>query len=441
MTLTRRELMQLIALASLGGAGCARPPRTPLAHPSGEQWVHGVYEMHARHYHDVQLGAETSSHGAYRILAQKGVSALDGLQAREAPFFIRVQAENRFEVERTIPERLTFTAEMTAAERQSATEAWKLAREHIHTDYFEIHRLNFALTTLLAQLVSIHSAMEQAETEQFKIVRELAELRGGAPTPYQLPAKVQRGDYQEVMLLLLARLEDDRRRLAVIEASIAAVGLLSRSTDAGSGSLAANIHKVMLAVIRDAEATKPRPAEFPKQPATRKELLATARDLAAEIEASPEYLTWKRNEEQKAIDQAGVLFAAIDSVTHLPTSALFRTVVGIWRGDGDYLNYLKAVATIVPGGGELAKTVGRGVEMSERVRRVTRRVRSGSTEALMEEAGALLNTRTRFGRERLGRQIALLSDQRELGEVSEAIATTELVTQAMPAVPVAAERP
>ena len=139
MTLTRRELMQLIALASLGSAGCARPPRTPLAHLSGEQWVHGVYEMHARHYHDVQLGAETSSHGAYRILAQKGVSALDGLQAREAPFFIRVRPENRFEVERAIPERLTFTAEMTAAERQSATEAWKLAREVAQGDVLLAH--------------------------------------------------------------------------------------------------------------------------------------------------------------------------------------------------------------------------------------------------------------------------------------------------------------
>ncbi len=443
MTLSRRHFVTVLAAAPLWSIGCSRPAKTPLAHLQGKQWVEGVYEMHAKRYLDVQMGAETSSHGVYRVLAQKGVSALDGLQSREVPFFMRVNAKtNAFLIERSVPERLTFSSEMTAADREAATAIWNRARKHIHTDYFEVNRLNWAMTTLLQQLVNIHSAMDQAEIEQFKIVRELAELRGGAKTPYELPHGVGRGNYQNVLLLLLARLEDDRRRLGVIEASIAAVGLCSRATDAGSGSLAANINKVMLSVIVDADATKPVPAKFPKQQASKQERLATGIELAVAIEASAEYLAWKKREESAVVDQIGVLFTAIDSFTHLPTSLLFQTVISIWRGEGDYLTYLKALAAIVPGGSQLASAVNRGIETTERVRRVTRALRAGAEpgridQAIAGQAHALLNTSSEFGRARLGRQLAFLADETELSEVTESIRSTELVTAPMPRVPTA----
>jgi hypothetical protein len=441
---TRRQVLGAMATAPLWSLACSRRAETPLAHLHGEQWVHGVYEMHARRYLDVQMGSETSSHGAYRVLAQKGVTALHGLQAREVPFFMRVDTtSNTFRIQRTVPERLELTAAMTAADRQRATEDWQRAREHVHTDYFEINRLDWAMTTLLRQLMAIHSAMEQAEIEQFKIVRDLAEQRGGAATPYQLPQQVTREDYRDVLLLLLARLEDDRHRLAVIEASIAAVGLTARSTDAGSGSLAGNMHKVMLAVIRDAEATTPRPAQFPRQPASRAELLSLGQKLAAEIEVSAEYLSWKKNEETLALERIGVLFEAVDAITHFPTSALFQAVIAIWRGDDDYLTYLKALARIVPGGGEVASTVARGIETSERVRSVVQRAQrarsrpdaAGTGGAILEEANALLNTSTRFGRSRLDRQLAFLSTERELDELQTEVAATTLLRAPMPAVP------
>lgn len=439
--LTRRAFVQALSVVSVSAAACTRPAKTPLSHLRGEQWVAGVYELHAQRYLDVQMGAETSSHGVYRVLAQKGVSALGGLQAREVPFFVRVSpATNAFEIDRTIPERLTFSAEMTEQDRLTATAAWNKAREHIHTDYFEIHRLNWSLTTLLQQLVRIHSAMEQAEIEEFKIVRELGELRGGAPTPYQLPERVTRDDYDSVLLLLLARLEDDRRRLGVIEASIAAVGLCARSTDAGSGSLSANIHQVMLSVIHDADATTPVSPKFPQVDTTRRERLALGKQLAAGIEASPEYLAWKKHEETAALEQIGVLFTAIDAVTHLPTSALFHAVIDIWRGEGDYLTYLEALANIVPGGGELSKTVTQGIETTRRVRGVVRKARAaGSRERIqaevLGEARALLNTSTEFGRARVGKQLAFFADQTELSQVREKIAATELLTAPMPEIP------
>ena len=350
LRLDRRELMAALGVALFAGPGCGRQPETPLPRLKGRAWVQGVYELHAQRYLDVQMGAETSSHGAYRVLAQKGVTALDGLQSREVPFHMRVDAaSSRVQIERTVPERLTFTADMSVADRERATEAYHAARQHLHTDYYEIHRLDWAMSTLLGQLLAIHSAMEQAEIEQFKIVRDLAGLRGGGATPYQLPERVTRDDYVEVLVLLLARLEQDRARLASIEASIATVGLTARSTDAGSGSLTKNLHKVMLSVIHDAEATTPTPARFPAS--TKQARVAAGRELASQIEASTAYQEWKRAEDARALESAGMLFEAIDAVTHLPTSALFRTVIGIWRGEGDYLTYLQVLARIVPGGG------------------------------------------------------------------------------------------
>ena len=55
------------------------------------------------------------------MLAQKGITALDALQTREVPFFIRVdQGEKGFAIARDVPERLTFTAGMSDADRQAA---------------------------------------------------------------------------------------------------------------------------------------------------------------------------------------------------------------------------------------------------------------------------------------------------------------------------------
>lgn len=429
----------VLAFAASAPIVACRKPETPLAHLNGESWVHGVYELHAKRYLDVQTGAEVSSHGAYRVLAQKGVNALEGLQVREVPFYMRVdQTTNAFKIERNVPERLTFTADMSEADRAAAQAGWKKAREHIHTDYFEINRLNWAMTTLLQQLVGIHTSMEEAEIEQFKIVRDLADLRGGSNTPYQLPKGVSRTDYEDVLLLLLVRLEDDRRRLAVIEASIAAVGLTSRSTDAGSGSFAENIQKVLLAVIRDAEATAPKAAIFPKEKSAHQKASQEGRAIQTDIEKSPEYVAWKRNEEAKQLEKVGVLFSIADAITHLPTSAVFQSIVTVWRGNGDYLDYLKTIARFVPHGGAVGKTVLDAIAITDKARKITRAVSKGNLTdaagaAISDQAGAVLNTATQFGRARLDKQIAFLTDQKELADVREAVRSTELVTKPMPA--------
>ena len=65
-----------------------------------------------------------------------------------------------FAIQRKVPERLTYTSDMTDADRKAAEAGWKKAREHIHHDYEEVRRLDWALTRLLEQLQRIRNAIE-----------------------------------------------------------------------------------------------------------------------------------------------------------------------------------------------------------------------------------------------------------------------------------------
>ena len=267
----RRALLGgLITLAALplpqALVACAnKPPEAPLAHLYGKEWVHGSYELYASKYSGVQSGAKDGAESAYKILAQKGVVALDALQARDVPFYMRVDPDgSTFAIERKVPERLMFTAEMSEADRQAATAAWNKAREHIHTDYEEIRRLNWAMTQLLQQTQHIRNAIEGGAHRAVPADPAGHRARQGrrAPVPAPLPGDAQ-GLHGQPAPPLLERLEDDRKKLEIMEASIVTVGLTARSTDAGSGTLAASIHKVLVAVMEDADATQPRPSAYP----------------------------------------------------------------------------------------------------------------------------------------------------------------------------------
>src|SRR5262245_47273518 len=134
---SRRSLIVLGLSAPI--ASCAKQePETPLAHLYGRDWVRGAYAYYAKTYLDLYEGAQKKSFVAYQHLAQKGITALDGLQEREVPFYVRVAPDAAsFRIERDVPERLTFSSEMDADSREAATRGWKKAREHIHTDYAE----------------------------------------------------------------------------------------------------------------------------------------------------------------------------------------------------------------------------------------------------------------------------------------------------------------
>lgn len=458
---TRRALlggfatMPLVALVSSPAliAACGtREPDTPLAHLYGREWVHGAYKLYAGKYAAVEVSAEETSHDAYRVLAQKGVVALDAIQSRDVPFYIRVDdGASSFAVERKVPERLTFTADMTDADRKAAEAAWKRARDHVHSDYEEIRRLDWALTRLLVQLQRVRNAIEEGRLEQYRLVEQLLELKKD-PTklPYQLPYQVTPKDYEEILLLLLDRLEEDRARLARVEADIVAVGMTVRSTDANSATLAASVKKVLLAVVEDAREPA-RSLLFPADEGEKQRLLARARALAQRIETSPEFVAWRDAEREKKLAALGAFLTALDAMTGLPTSRIYRTVLDVWRGDHDYLGYLSTILSIVPHGSKVAAVIDEAIAYTEKARKVAGAVvatvkqvqAAGSTsvDALVAQGtaiaaekaqGAVLNTASRFALERAERQLSFFEDKLEIAKVEDALRQTELVTRAIP---------
>lgn len=414
-----------------------REPETPLAHLYGRDWVRGAYSHYARAYAGVEQQAQTQSFGAYRLLAHDGVAALSALQAREVPFYVRVSPDNdRFRIEREVPERLTFSAEMSAEEREAATRIWQAARDHIHRDYAEIRRLENALTTLLSEVGRVRVAIDEGRLEQYRIARQLSELGEGGALPFELPYQVSRADYQSVLLLLLERLDADRKRLAGAEASMVAVGLVARATDAGSASLAPNVHKVLLAVAEDSRKVEEarRATDYPEAAGAREPLLARARALHAALVASPEYRAWLAAERERE-DQLGRFLTVLDAMTGLGISAVYRQVLRIWRGDGDYLEYLRLAAGLLPGGTGLSGVLNGAVEGTQRYRELVStgaRARAVLARASDAEGGALevenavVNVGTRRAQQLLDRQLVFFEQRDEIEDVKSALARTAL---------------
>lgn len=444
-------LIALVSSPPLIAACGSKPPDTPLAHLYGQEWVHGAYKLYGEKYVAVQTSADAQSQDVYRVLAQKGITALDGLQAREVPFFVRVDPTGQsFTIERKVPDRLTFTADMDDAGRKAAEAAWKKARATIQTDYEEVRRLDNALTRLLMQVQHIRNAIEEGREEQYRLVVQLSELRQD-PTklPYQLPYQVTPKDYEEILLLLLERLEDDRGRLATIEADIVAVGLTVRATDAGSATLAASIRKVLLSVVEDG-APNPRPPTFPEDANEKAKFLATARTLQASIEKSPEFTQWKNAEREKQLAAIGQFLSVLDQMTGLPTSAVYRTVLDVWRGDRDYLTYLKTIVQLVPHGGKVARTILEAVEYTEKARQVATTVMTvyqtaatvassdpdaivaqAKAQAVAQAKGVVINTASKFAADRVNKQLSFFKDKLEIDKVTSALNDTPLVKNAL----------
>ena len=455
----RRTFVLSLSTAPLWLPACAHQEETPLAHLYGKEWVHGAYELSATKYAAVQSSSEKASQNAYSVIAQKGVVALAALQTREVPFFIRVdQGEQGFAISRDVPERLTFTADMSDADRQSAQAKWEKARDHVHTDYEEIRRLDWALTTLLGQLQHVRTAIEGGKLEQYRLVRQLSALAEGDKPPFDLPFQVGVADYKDVLVLLLERLDDDAKRLSRVESDIVTVGLTARATDAGSGSLAANLNKVLLAVVQDADGTSPRAASFPQENDEREKYLAHGKELYDAIKQTPEYVKWEKHERTKGFDQLTQILSLVDMATGLHTSAIYQQVLDIWRGDADYFSYLKTLVKMLPGGSAVAKVADQAIELTEKVRKVAgqvqkglaiagtaldvgKKVASGQMPALPDSAGGylqlakdggLLNAGSDFARSKLDKQLAFFKDSKELGAVQGMLGDSSLMKGVLP---------
>lgn len=450
-------LVALVSSPSLIAACGSRPPETPLAHLYGREWVRGAYKLYSGKYADVQASADASSQDAYGVLAQKGIVALDALQSRDVPFYVKVDdGGGAFSIERKVPERLMFTADMTEADRKAAEASWKKARNHIHNDYEEVRRLDWTLTHLLKQLQRIRHAIDEGRIEQYRLVEQLAELKKDSKgLPYELPYQVTAKDYEEILVLLVERLEDDRTRLAQIEADIIAVGMTARATDAGSATLAASIRKILLAVVEDGVAEARAPV-FPADEGEKAKLLDAGKQLVARIEASPEYAKWRADEREKKLAAVGAFLQALDAMTGLPTSRVYRTVMDVWRGDHDYLGYLQTVLALAPHGGKVTAVINEAIEYTQRARKIAgtvvatvdavRSTGSLSSDAIVaaatqtatrEAKGFVINTASRFAVERAPKQLSFFKDNAEVRQVADALSQTELMKKALPTLPVA----
>ncbi len=463
---SRREFVRgalALPLGAFAGSGCAKPKaETPLAHLYGKEWVHGAYAEYANGYRRIEERAQKRSFDAYKVLAQKGVTALEGLQQREVPFFLKLSEDKkRYEIERDVPERLTFSAEMDAADREEATRTWKVAREHIHTDYEEIHRLNWAMTELLLGITRVRTAIDEGEIEIYRLCRRVTDLLQGGELEYELPYQVTRKDYEQVLFLLLDRLDEDQARLLPLEASIVAVGLSSRATDARSGSLALNVKKVLLAVTDDADAAgKPAPETYPDDE-ERERRLKHGRELHHTISATPEYHAWLKQEREAETAEIGAFLSLLDAATGLPTSQLFRHAMAIWNGDADYLEYLKLAASVVPGGSALGGVLKQAVATTDKARALYTKAmklkdqamalkdKATQAQALGEavlagdgerayaaiEGAGLVNVATRAARSQIDKQLVFLEDQAEVDQIRERIASSSLFKNPMPELP------
>jgi hypothetical protein len=432
-----------------GWTGCGpRQPDTPLAHLYGKEWVQGAYAHYAQSYLALETGTRARSFDVYKVLAQKGVTALEGLQRREVPFLLRLSEDGRrYEIRREVPERLTFSANMTAEEREEATRVWKLAREHVHTDYAEIARLNWSMTELLGGVTVVRNAIDQGTIESYRLCRRLTELKAGGELPFQLPYQVTRQDYQRVLFLLLDRLQGDHGRLGALESSMLAVGLTARATDAGSASLGANVEKVLLAVVEDAEAAEGAPpAKFPESDEERDRRLQHGVELHAGIVATAEYQAWLKAERRRE-DQIGQFLSLLDQVTGLPTSALYRQAMSLWNGDADYLDYLKLAAALVPGGGGLRGVLDEAVETTVKARDLYAKARtvksvadaaaSGDAASALGaiEGAGLVNTATRHAKRSIPKQLVFLKARDEVDAVKRRLGETKLLKDPMPELP------
>lgn len=428
--LGRRTFLIGAGAASLLPACQTAAKRPPLAHLYGDSWVRGAYGLYAREYRGLSDRAERASFTAYGTLAQRGATALTGLQSREVPFSIRVQqGDKSFRVERDVPERLTFDAAMTADDRARAQAAFAKAREHLHTDYDEIRRLDDCLTTLLTEVQHVRRAIDEGDREEFRLVRQIQQLRAGQEPPYPLPYQVDRDRYLDVLHLLLEGLDADTRALASLEASMVTVGLVARATDRQSGSCADNLHRVLAAVATDAKNTAPRSTDYPTDEALRTRSLEHAKALVAEISKDPVYLAWEKRERTSELDRIGSLITLLDTATGLPLSAVYRQAIEIWRGEADYLSYVRTVARFLPGGSVIERTLTQAIALTEKARTVAQTVDAAMSGELLQaeiqrRGAGLVNTASAFGRERLGKQLVFLTNLSEASEAkAEALAS------------------
>ena len=154
-------------------------------------------------------------------------------------------------------------------------------------------------------------------------------------------------------------------------------------------------------------------------------------------------------------------------------SAIYQQVLDIWRGDADYLSYLKTLVKMLPGGSDVAKVADQAIELTEKVRKIAGQVQKGIAIAgqavdtgkkiangqlpqlaqmqmpqlpglpsmpdaggivQLAKDGGLLNAGSDFARSKLDKQLAFFKDSKEMNQAKSMLADSSLMTSALPAI-------
>ena len=151
------------------------------------------------------------------------------------------------------------------------------------------------------------------------------------------------------------------------------------------------------------------------------------------------------------------MLSLVDSATGLHTSAIYMQVLDIWRGDADYLSYLKTLVKMLPGGSAVAKVADQAIELTEKARKVAGQVQKGIAVAgtaldvgkkvasgqlalpdsaggylQLAKDGGLLNAGSDFARSKLDKQLAFFKDSKELGAVQGLMGDSSLMKGVLP---------
>ena len=78
----------------------------------------------------------------------------------------------------------------------------------------------------------------------------------------------------------------------------------------------------------------------------------------------------RRPSSEKKLAALGAFLQALDAMTGLPTSQVYRTVLNLWRGDHDYLEVLEDDRGLRSHGGAVARTIAEAIEYTEKARQI-----------------------------------------------------------------------
>jgi hypothetical protein len=363
-------------LCVLFAGGCAHRSKTPFDHLYGPQWCQGVYKGYAEQWDGLRMGTEIAVRESYGVLTREGVSALDRLQSRSTPFYVLADpVSDRFVIRREVPQRLMFTADMSAQDRERAQIEFDASREHIASDYSDVKRLEWALNGLLDQLARVGIAMQNANREMFNIVQIRQSLREGE-LPFELPYQVTVKQYDDVLLLVLGRLEKDVNDLRALESGIMAVVLAVRATGDGSGSLTGNIEAAVLAAVLDGDNAAAN-RDPPVMPEGEQWIALRLRGDQGftRILADPTYGEYVAAKGGVGPDPLGMVLSIVDSMAGTRLASVARQVRSVMEGEKpDFFELLKSAASFVPRGTMVGQMLGKAVDLTDTFRKTVKKV-------------------------------------------------------------------